>query len=255
MPQADYNTFEKPQLVEFLLEKDHLLEQTQHLVSTIDRIITNKNQSYSDRVQTASIVLGHPQEVLSGQPFVLNVDDERKRSGLSNKSAATYFQAMKESGGIEYDVSQKQKTAPDGSKIHTSESTIRFTDTFDVVNTKGTGVKEKIKEDDKERREARMQKLKTPICPSCHSDQHIHFAPVPFCSKCEVQMDATEHFPAVQLCLLVEEPENETPPVTPLPTACKECGLSQEEASHTVAFLNGVCSVCVEIATSKGAVA
>lgn len=250
MSQLDYSTFEKPQLVALLLEKDEVLEKTERLLNTVDRVLTNKNQSYSDRIQTACIVLGHPQEVLSGQPFVLNVETERKRSGLSNKSAATYFQSMAEAGGIEYNVDQKKKTAPDGSKVHVSESTIRFTDTFDVVSTKGTSVKDKIKEDEKERREARIQKLKTPICPSCNSDEHIHFAPVPVCMKCEVQMDATEIIPATQLCLMIEELEPETPPVTSV--VCKECGIDPQEVKNaSISLVNGVCTFCLE-AAEKG---
>lgn len=250
MSQVDYSTFSKPQLVESLQEKDRLLQKTQHLLETIDRIVTNKNQSYSDRIQSACLVLGHPEEVLSGQPFVLNVEEERKRSGLSNKSASTYFQAMQQSGGIEYNVEQKPKVAPDGSKVHTSESTIRFNETFDVCNTKDTAVKEKIKEDEKEKREARLQKLRTPICPHCHTDDHISFAPVPMCMKCEVQMEEMEVIPASELCRVIEEAPTEEKK-QPTTVVCKECGLSQEEAAPSVKFDNGTCSTCVEITARK----
>lgn len=254
MSHVDYNTLLKAQLVELIGERDELLDRANRLIDKVSSIAMNKNQTPADRIQSVCLVIGHPEEVLSGQSFVLDVEEERKRSGVSNKTAATFFNAMREAGGIEYTANQIKKVV-NGEVRYTTESTIAFKDNFDVVNTRATTTKEKIREEEKVRVEARMQKLATPVCPSCHSDQHISFAPVPVCMKCEVQMEASEIIPSAELVRMVEEQEAQQVVETPKSLGCKQCGLTPEEANRTVTFDNGVCSTCSEIALMKGAVA
>lgn len=226
MTCIDYNTLEKQQLVS-ILERE-------------DIILSNFNQSHSDKALSIAILHRHPDEVLHSKPFVINVDEARVSCGIkSNTTATTYFSAMSMAGGLSFE--DQPLTNKDGKPI--TLKTVTFTEYFDVADTKSTDVKNKIREEEQARKKAKVEKVTLVVCPCCHSSENIVMSNASICTACNTRINATEVYPQKEVYRHIEPVEEETPVQEP-PVDSKEPAKSCPVCGCKEFLFDGSCYDC-----------
>jgi len=257
LSQEQLDAMPKDQVIAITLE---LQEQNHQLVSILKRedvIFSNPNQSPSDKAISAAILRKHPTEVLNGTPFVINVGAITSACSVDPKTTTTYFAAMRMAGGLEF-------TDENPTPKVTVKTVTYDPNSFDVVDTKSTDIKNKIREEEAKRKKAKIEKIEQVTCPTCHSSEHVMMSNQSICATCSTVIDATELFPQKELYRHIEpveevpltdnevdnpfsdEPVKETPVHEYVEEACMDCGLTEKRFPAIFPLQDGFCRFCFD---------
>jgi hypothetical protein len=184
------------ELVEQLSQKDQTIRQLEHqheqdiheiqrlhkLIEIKDSITFNKGMSYSERNQMQGIVANHPDQVLKGEKFEIDVWKERQAVGISHDTSSKLLFALNEVGGIEYNVTTSKVDGKPQSK-----STIAIDlGAIATVNTKDATKRVQQREAVNKKR---LERVNHPVCPGCGSADHVDGVLTPVCMKCEIALE------------------------------------------------------------------
>lgn len=170
--------------------KDRIIEQLRaenqrlrKLIEIKDSITFNKGMSYAERNGLQGIVANHPDQVLKGEKFEIDVWQERKAVGIGSDCASKLFSALGELGAIDYSVTTSKV---DGKPQSKSAIAIDL-NAIATVNTKDATKRVQQREAVSKRR---LEAVNHPVCPECIAEggsgsDYIKSVVSPVCMKHE----------------------------------------------------------------------
>lgn len=192
-------TDNKDQIIAALRQENQQLRAYQ---TTVHKIASNKDMSYSDRVLWIITLDNHTNEMINCKPFQPNISRLRQESGVGTDTATKFFGSMVEAGAIKY----TNKAQQDENHSFSSVSTVIPLADHARANTRAAALRIKQREETTKRRIAR--KLIIQPCPACGSENldDAYSAIIPICRSCNhVTMERQETVPSKNVRIIEEE--------------------------------------------------